>query len=182
MKRCPRCEKTYPDAETFCETDGTALVQAGPAFAESAGRRRGQPNRVSGMRRQGAAGRADLQFLRRAARRRVAQLSTYTPPPAAHGRRATDAVRRDPSPSMRITGKMPEGDDDEDEGRSTFGVLAYMLAAVVALGGGAWLALHLSTKGAEAPVANASPSAAASVALPCRQGRWWRWRMRWGCR
>jgi len=36
MKKCPRCEKTFPDSETFCEADGTALVPAGPAFAEGA--------------------------------------------------------------------------------------------------------------------------------------------------
>ena len=42
MKRCPRCEKTYPDSETFCEDDGTALVPTGPAFAESAGGDQGQ--------------------------------------------------------------------------------------------------------------------------------------------
>lgn len=45
-----------------------------------------------------------------------------------------------------------------------FGVLGYLIAAIIALGGGAWLALHLSSKGGEAPVANASPSAVASVA------------------
>src|SRR6266851_3438830 len=28
MKRCPRCGNTYPDAERFCESDGTALVPA----------------------------------------------------------------------------------------------------------------------------------------------------------
>jgi hypothetical protein len=42
MKRCPRCEKTYPDSETFCDVDGTALVPTGPAFAESAGGDEGQ--------------------------------------------------------------------------------------------------------------------------------------------
>ena len=26
MKSCPRCGITYPDAERFCESDGTALV------------------------------------------------------------------------------------------------------------------------------------------------------------
>src|SRR5450755_3631990 len=31
MKSCPRCGKTYPDAERFCESDGTALVAAGGA-------------------------------------------------------------------------------------------------------------------------------------------------------
>ena len=63
-----------------------------------------------------------------------------------------------------MTSRMPEGDDGEKEGRGMFGVLGYLIAAIVALGGGAWLAIHLSTKGGEAPVANASPSAAASVA------------------
>ena len=62
---------------------------------------------------------------------------------------------------MRITGKMPDG--EEDKGRGIFGVIGYVIAAIVALGGGAWLALHLS-KSAEAPVANASPAAVASVA------------------
>src|SRR5258705_6805558 len=31
MNSCPRCGKTYPDAERFCESDGTALVAAGGA-------------------------------------------------------------------------------------------------------------------------------------------------------
>ena len=31
MKTCPRCARTYPDAESFCETDGTALVAAAGA-------------------------------------------------------------------------------------------------------------------------------------------------------
>jgi TonB family protein len=68
-----------------------------------------------------------------------------------------------------MTSRMPEGDDGEKEGRGMFGVLGYLIAAIVALGGGAWLAIHLS-KGAEAPVANASPSAAASVAVVAPTG------------
>ena len=35
MKRCPRCEKTYPDSETFCDTDGTALVQPVPPLPKA---------------------------------------------------------------------------------------------------------------------------------------------------
>ncbi len=54
-------------------------------------------------------------------------------------------------------------DDGENEGRGMFGVLGYLIAAIIALGGGAWLALHLS-KGKQPPVAVASPAAAASVA------------------
>ena len=70
---------------------------------------------------------------------------------------------------MRITGRMPD-DEGEEKGRGMFGVVGYLIAAIIALGGGAWLALHLSTKGAEAPVANASPSAVASVAAPTPTG------------
>jgi len=66
-------------------------------------------------------------------------------------------------------GRMPT-DDGEKEGRGIFGVLGYLIAAVIALGGGAWLALHLSSKGAEVPVANASPSAAASMAAAAPTG------------
>ena len=39
MKRCPRCDRTYPDSEKFCDADGTALVAGGPAFVEGAGAR-----------------------------------------------------------------------------------------------------------------------------------------------
>jgi TonB family protein len=164
MKRCPRCDKTYPDAETFCETDGTALVQAGPAFAESAGRESDEGTQVECPVCGGKAQPGELICNFCGARLGVESAAeTYTPPPPRTASSKPTTVRRDPSPSMRITGKMPGG-DDEDEGRSTFGVLAYVLAAVVALGGGAWLALHLSSKGAQAPVANASPSAAPSVA------------------
>jgi len=162
MKRCPRCDKTYPDAETFCEADGTALVQAGPAFAESAGGNEGQQIECPVCGGKAQPGELICNFC--GARLGVESASEpYTPPPSrpvTTPRTAT--VRRDPSPSMRITGRMPN-DDGEKEGRGMFGVLGYLIAAIVALGGGAWLALHLS-KGAEAPVAVASPAAAASVA------------------
>lgn len=31
MKRCPACDKTFPDAMKFCQTDGTLLVEDAPA-------------------------------------------------------------------------------------------------------------------------------------------------------
>src|SRR5271154_7023753 len=164
MKRCPRCDKTYPDAETFCETDGTALVQAGPAFAESAGRDEGAPVECPVCGGKAQPGELICNFCGARLGVEPAAGDTYTPPPPrTSASRNPPPVRRDASPSTRITGKMPN-DDDEDKGRSGLGVLAYVLAAVVALGGGVWLALHLSNKAAEAPVANASPSAAPSVA------------------
>ena len=170
MKRCPRCDKTYPDSETFCDADGTALVQAGPAFAESAGREsdEGDPSRVSGMRRQGSAGRADLQFLRRATRHRVGpgaalHSAAAADRVAARERRRCAAIRRrrceSPARCRAATTKIKAA------GSSASSVTCF--AAIVALGGGAWLALHLSSKSAQAPVANASPSAAPSWLRTC---------------
>ncbi len=133
MKRCPRCEKTYPDLETFCEADGTALVQAGPAFAEGAGRAgavaesaveeggqiecpvcggRAQPGELicnfCGARLGVESAAEPYSPPRSPAPPRM------TPPP-----RSATTVRRDSSPSMRITGRMPD-DDGEEEGRGTF--------------------------------------------------------------
>ena len=168
MKRCPRCEKTYPDSETFCEADGTALVQAGPAFAEGAHGDEGQPIECPVCGGKAQPGELICNFC--GARLGVeAAPEMYTPPPPRTPTSSNPtSVRRDPSPSMRMTGQMPP-DDGDKEGRGMFGVIGYLLAAIIALGGGAWLALHLS-KGAQQPVANASPSAAASIAAPAPTG------------
>ena len=170
MKRCPRCEKTYPDSETFCDVDGTALVPTGPAFAESAGGDEGQQIECPVCGGKAQPGELICNFC--GARLGVESAAEqYTPPPSRPSTPPprNPTVRRGPSPSRPITGRMPE-DDGEREGRGMFGVLGYLIAAIVALGGGAWLAIHLSTKGGEAPVANASPSAAASVAAAVPAG------------
>ena len=170
MKRCPRCEKTYPDSETFCETDGTALVQAGPAFAES-GSGGGEGQQIECPVCGGKAQPGELICNFCGARLGVEPAAEqYTPPPSIPPTaQRTGTARPGPSPSMRITGRMP-GQNGDDEGRSVFGVVGYVIAAIIALGGGAWLAMHLSNKAAEAPVANASPSAVASVAAPAPTG------------
>ena len=170
MKRCPRCDKTYPDSETFCEVDGTALVQAGPAFAENPSGE--QENQIECPVCGGKAQPGELICNFCGARLGVEPSEAYTPPPPPPPRSTplrTGTVRSGPSSSRPITARMPT-DDGEKEGRGIFGVLGYLIAAVIALGGGAWLALHLSSKGAEAPVANASPSAAASMAAPAPTG------------
>ncbi len=170
MKRCPRCDKTYPDSETFCEVDGTALVQAGPAFAESASGDEGQQIECPVCGGKAQPGELICNFC--GARLGVEPDEAYVPPPPPPPRSTplrTGTVRSGPSSSRPITARMPAG-EGEKEGRGIFGVLGYLIAAIIALGGGAWLALHLSSKGAEAPVANASPSAAASVAVAAPTG------------
>jgi len=170
MKRCPRCEKTYPDSETFCDADGTALVPTGPAFAESAGGDEGQQVECPVCGGKAQPGELICNFC--GARLGVDPAAEqYTPPPSRPPTAPRNpTIRRGPSPSRPITSRIPEGDDGEKEGRGMFGVLGYLIAAIVALGGGAWLAIHLSSKGAEAPVANASPAAAASVAAAVPTG------------
>jgi len=172
MKRCPRCDKTYPDSETFCDADGSALVQSGPAFAEGAGRAsEGGGEQIECPVCGGKAQPGELICNFCGARLGVEPAAEqYTPPPARTTPSRTATVQRGPSPSMRITGKMPDGDGEEERGRGMFGVVGYLIAAIIALGGGAWLALHLSNHGAEAPVANASPSAVASMAAPSPTG------------
>src|SRR5262249_50886310 len=65
--------------------------------------------------------------------------------------------------SGRLTGQMPESEPD-GEGRGSFTVLGYVAAALVALVGGAWLALHLSSRGPVQEAATASPAAAVTPA------------------
>ncbi len=171
MKRCPRCDKTYPDSETFCDADGSALVQAGPAFTEGANSTEGPQIECPVCGGKAQPGELICNFC--GARLGVEPGEAYTPPVSPPPRSTPlrpGTARRDSSPSARITGKMPQGDGEEKEGPGMFGVLGYLIAAIVALGGGAWLALHLSSRRAEAPVANASPSAAASVAAAVPTG------------
>src|SRR5580658_4478364 len=171
MNRCPRCQRTYPDSEKFCDADGTALVPAAaPAFVEAAESASGEGQiecPVCGGKAQ--PGELICNFC--GARLGVESAAeTYTPPPPrSPTSRKQTTLRPSSSASSRITGRMPN-DDGENEGGGRFGVLTYLIAAIIALGGGAWLAIHLSTKAAEAPVANASPSAAASVAAAVPTG------------
>ncbi len=176
MKRCPRCEKNYADTETFCEDDGTALVSAGPAFAESAaagtsGEGEGQVEcPVCGGKAQ--TGELICNFC--GARLAVEPPSqSQAPPrristgPAAQPPRTASMPPREASRSAQFTGKMADSeDDDEASGAGVMGTLGYVVAAIIALGGGAWLALHLSSRNAAAPVAVASPAAPAASASP----------------
>jgi len=45
MKRCPSCQRTYPDDTKFCLQDGTPLAAAAPSssFGSTFGREQGQP-------------------------------------------------------------------------------------------------------------------------------------------
>lgn len=180
MKRCPRCERTFPDTEKFCGDDGTELVavagarttpvEAAPADAPS-----GPDAQIECPVCGGKAepGEVICNFC-------GARLDQTTAPPSAQppGIFRTQTMATPPPPPPRQTGATIRVDpshsfDDEspiDGGgppsRGIMGIIGYIVAALVALGGGVWLALHLSSHGAGVvPVATASPSATASPAV-----------------
>ncbi|MGH7815210.1 MAG: BON domain-containing protein [Candidatus Binataceae bacterium] len=170
MKKCPRCDKSYPDSETFCETDGTALVAAAPAFTQSAGRVSPGPDPgaaaiecpVCGGKAQ--PGELICNFC--GARLGTDASSAPQAAPAQAGpTRIGPATgpRSGPVFSDRMTGRMTNGGGEEPPSRGGLMLVIYIFAAIVALGGGALLALHMSRMSGETnrkPVAEASPSVA----------------------
>jgi hypothetical protein len=170
MKKCPSCNRTYPDNETFCEADGIALVKADPAFVEGG---------ISGS---GAiecpvcGGRAEPgEVICNFCGARLAPDTSRleSPPPsrpeatAQRTSQSRTAISSAPSgrTSDRLTSQMPGSEQEPEGGGGSYAVIGYVLAALVALIGGAWLALHLSSSGsAKQAAANPSSSVAASPA------------------
>jgi TonB family protein len=184
MKTCPRCARTYPDAETFCEADGTALVAAAGAPVTA---RMADPVEapiecpVCG----GKAEPGELMCNFCGARLPVsggAESTTAQGPSrgAAPGDAATGSPRRRPETYVPAKDRLtatdftppipPDDESGEEARRPLASVIGYSVAAIVALAAGAWLAIHLSagptispSKTAEAsPAATASPPAVAS--------------------
>src|SRR5579875_585770 len=151
MKRCPQCNKSYPDAERFCADDGTALISAGGAATtrveDIPGARRGveQPEQ------------------------RIDCPATPTPEPFRPSPSTSQPLSTQrPMGTARVDehtfpDERPVGEELGGERRGWLGIIGYVAAALVALIGGAWLALHL-TKGSHAPVAQASPATAPTPA------------------
>jgi len=163
MKKCPSCNRTYPDNETFCEADGVALINAGPAFVEG-----GAPSVGEVIECPVCGGRAEPgEVICNFCGARLTADPQTAPSPAPQpsatqrpGQQRTMVASAPPDRfSGRLTGQMPESEPD-DEGRGWFTVLGYVAAALVALVGGAWLALHLSSRGPAQEAASASPAAA----------------------
>lgn len=179
MKRCPRCDRTYPDSEKFCDADGTALVAAGPAFVEGAGSR-SDPGAAGQIECPTCGGRAEPGevICNYCGTRLVPEgSSTSAPPPQEPdmGRAGTRISGEPPSrSSAQFTGRMPSEPPEEQEsgGGGFLTTAAYVVAALAALGGGAWLAIHLSShkptseRAMASPTAAVSPAAATSPAAP----------------
>jgi TonB family protein len=185
MKTCPQCARNYPDAESFCEADGTALTAVAGAAgttkiaeapqeapiecavcggkaepgelicnfcgarlpvsgaASSAGRPAPAADPSSGAKSSGAgAGTTRRRVENYVPARDKVTATEFTPPPA------------------------PDDEADDEPRRSLTSVVGYSIAAIVALAGGAWLAMHLSSGPAVAPprTVEASPAATPSAA------------------
>jgi len=180
MKICPRCGKTYPDDERFCDTDGTALVTA----ASGARQTTVMPDPQGGGDAPGViecpecGGRAEpgeticnfcgTRLLPDAAGAAQAGAAALGEGGAGHGMNPEDyvpAADRDQSfggdPDYRPSNPedYPEYPDQPLEKRGLFGAIGYVIAALIALVVGASLALYLSFRHESVPpVAQASPS------------------------
>src|SRR5581483_8690693 len=186
MKTCPRCARTYPDSEAFCELDGTALVsgaaaqtaQSATPIDESEGAiecpvcgGKAQPGELvcnfCGARLVPDAGPS------------AGGVAPGGPASSASARRsAGGAARRSPETFVPAQEKFtsrdftpPEPEEEEEEGgRPLLSIIGYTIAALAALAAGAWLALRLSSHPATEPSklvsATPVPSAAPAAASP----------------
>ena len=175
MKTCPQCERSYSDGENFCPIDGSALVATGsqaPASRVQSGLTvatnvdigdeapidcpicggRAQPGEEicnfcgARLRPEGSAG-AQL-------RQAPTQPTTPRTPPLAQ---SSNPVRGAQYAAASATGLT-----QPVEGRSRLSIVGWIIAALIALLGGIWFALHLSGRNEEA--ANPAPSAVATAA------------------
>ncbi len=164
MKTCPRCNRTYPDSENFCEADSSPLISE-PAFT-----RQEQPRECPVCGGKAEPGEIICNFCGA----RLDQSQAGAPPPPPSQSRTVATPPKTPSPYPRLssspTSTQPPSTAkisapiEPDQGRSTLGLIGYIVAAIIALAAGAWFAIHLSAgKNEEATVAP-SPVGIASPA------------------
>src|SRR5579864_6500142 len=177
MKSCPRCGKAYPDTETFCENDGTALAQGGArettvmaADEESAGQPAGVIEcPVCGGKAE--PGELICNFCGTRLAPEPNQPSEASAPSRASAPRSavnpeTFVPTRDRVDTRRVAAKAPIRTVESSGGRRLLGVVGYSLAAILALAAGAWLAIYLSSAHPKPQVAEVSPAASPSPAPP----------------
>jgi TonB family protein len=180
MKTCPRCNRSYPDAESFCESDGTALVSA----AGAAGTARMTDPREEPLECPVCGGKAEPGELMcnfcgaRLPGSGTAEPSGQAAPArgAPPGDAGAGTPRRSPETYVPVQDKLtatdftpptpPDEEGDDDGRRSLTSVVGYSVAAIAALAAGAWLAIHLSSGTVVAPpkTVEASPAASATPA------------------
>jgi TonB family protein len=179
MKSCPRCGITYPDAERFCESDGTALIAAGGAESRATAvmPEDAQASPSSGSiicpecNGKAEPGETICNFCGTPLQPDAAipAGSYQPPPPRSYSSSLPTAAAPEnfvPSQNRVNTGGIndePSYDDQLGEepslGQRLGRLIGYSLAAIIAIAAGAWFALHLSRGREHPPVAVASPAA-----------------------
>ena len=184
MKSCPRCGTTYPDTETFCESDGSALV---PAAAGANRITTVMPDEVQGSVAGGLVvcpechGKAEPgETICNFCGTRL-QPDPVTPgvgaaPPRSSSRLSGTAVT--PESFVPSHGRLNPGEsggepsyDEPPVEEPTLRerivrILGYSIAAIIAVAAGGWFALHLSSVRSNTSVATASPAAAPAPSGP----------------
>jgi hypothetical protein len=194
MKSCPRCGSTYPDAERFCESDGTALVTVAGAANRST---TVMPDDVQGSTADSAIvcpechGKAEPgeTICNFCGTQLQPDLVTPGPSAASIGSAASASAAPRSSAGSPRTAVTPEdfvpsrgrlstdeiGDEqpydeppvEEPSLRERVArILGYSIAAIIAIAAGGWFALHLSSGRNNAPVATISPAAAPITSAP----------------
>lgn len=186
MKNCPRCGSTYPDAERFCETDGTALVSmagAGDRGTTPISDDTIEPSSGGVIACPECHGKAEpgeticnfcgTQLQPGAAAPGAGGPSPAQRPPSEPSRPAASPETFIPSRNRIGTneiGGAPVYDDTPEEQPSLrqriARVLGYSIAAIIAIAAGAWFALHLSGGRTSAPVVQVSPAASPAISAP----------------
>jgi len=168
MKRCPQCNKTYPDAERFCPDDGTALVSAGGPATTRVDDVPGGTGPEPQVECPVCGGKAEPgEVICNFCGARLDPSAAPSPPqgPATPPSQPLRSPTPGPTGTARVQHTFPderpggEGDDDSAGARGWIGIIGYTIAALVALVGGAWLALHLTKSSSNAPIVQASPAA-----------------------
>lgn len=188
MKICPRCGITYPDAERFCESDGTALVAAGgpgnvatavmPEDAEPAPSAPIICPECNGKAEPGETicNFCGTQLLPDAATPPAAGYHP-PPPPSSSATSQTAATPENFVPSRNrvntddLNAEPPYDDgllEEPSLGQRIGRLIGYSLAAIIAIAAGAWFALHLSAGHRNAPVAVTSPALSAPIVALAR--------------
>ncbi len=140
MKTCPQCEKTFPDSEKFCDADGSALISVGGPGKTGGAAEPRAPGAAQAIACPVCGGKAEPgETVCNFCGTRLDTAKADLPP---LGRTTA------PGPS-RPKGVTRTTFDDEplepaSSGRSILGTVGYIVAALAALAGGVWFAIHLS--------------------------------------
>src|SRR5260370_15163027 len=176
MKRWTGGGEGYPDTETFCENDGTALAQGGVRETAVMAADEESPGQPAGVIEcPVCGGKAEPgELICNFCGTRLAPETGQASGPSA-GRSAADGPEtfvpaHDRIETRRAAAKTPIRTAESSGGRRLLGVVGYSLAAILALAAGAWLALYLSGAHPSPHAAGGSPAASpAPPSCPCIQ-------------